>query len=161
MALGWIVLAMLWTLFGPSQAFAASDLRLAPSLSFDDDSSPNFPITSADPQNAAIAADRPTLIFFGTAHCWNTAREAERLVTLYPKYRDRMHFVVVDLKHASPAQEALVHRYYQGYIPTLAIFDSQGKTVYDQAGETAGGRGDTRGLDALIRSALEAPRAAR
>src|SRR5260370_10341947 len=121
-SLGWIVIAILSTLLAPSRARAASDLQLAPSLSFDDDSTPNFPITSVDPQNASIATDRPTLIFFGTAHCWNTAREAERLVTLYPKYRDRLHFAVVDLKHALPPQQGLGHRYYHGYIPTLALF---------------------------------------
>ncbi|MGH7881107.1 MAG: hypothetical protein ACREQD_16655, partial [Candidatus Binataceae bacterium] len=109
--------AALWLALSASTR-AASDLQLAPDLSFTDDSSPNFPIVAADPANAAIASDRPTLIFFGTSHCWNTAREAERVVKLYPKYRDQVHFVVVDLNHASPAQQALVSRYYHGYIPT-------------------------------------------
>jgi hypothetical protein len=86
---------------------------LAPNLSFDNDSSANFPITSPDPQNASITKDRPTLIF------------------------------------------------YRGYIPTLAIFDGKGRTVYDPAGETAGRRGDTRGLDALIQSALDPPSSVR
>jgi hypothetical protein len=61
-------------------AAAASDLKLAPNLSFTDDSSSNFPITGTDLKDGTIAHDRPTLIFFGTAPCWNTNREAERLV---------------------------------------------------------------------------------
>jgi hypothetical protein len=133
---------------------AASDLTLASDVSFVDDSSPNFPIAGKHLDDAIIAGDRPTLIFFGTAHCWNTAREAERLVTLYPLYRDQVHFVVVDLNHASPAQERLANNYYPGYIPTLAIFDKSGRLVYDRAGETAAKRGDTRHLRELIESAL-------
>jgi len=94
------------------------------------------------------------VIFFGTSHCWNTNREAERLVALYPQYRDRVHFVIVDLNHVAPAQHALVTKYYGGYIPTLAIFDRHGKVIYDRAGETAGHRGETLNLAALIDSAL-------
>jgi len=94
------------------------------------------------------------VIFFGTSNCWNTAREAERLIRLYPAYRDRVHFVVVDLRHASPAQLRLADLYYLGYIPTLAIFDKSGRLVYHHAGETAAKRGDTRHLQQLIDSAL-------
>lgn len=133
---------------------AATDLTLAPKLSFTDDSSPNFPIEGNDMADASVGAGRPTVIFFGTAHCWNTAREAERLVALYPRYSDRVHFVVVDLKHATPAQQRLADRYYPGYIPTLAIFDKSGRLIYDRAGETASKRGDTSNLQALIDSAL-------
>jgi len=133
---------------------AATDLTLAPNLSFVDDSSPNFPIAGKHLDDAIIAHDRPTVIFFGTAHCWNTAREAERLVALYPMYRDRVHFVVVDLNHASPPQQQLANKYYLGYIPTIAIFDKSGRLVYDHAGETATDRGDTRHLQGLVESAL-------
>src|ERR1700722_4633265 len=86
---------------------AASDLTLAPKLSFDDDSSPNFPIQGRNVSEASIAPGEATLIFFGTSNCWNTAREAERLVKLYPQFRNRIHFVIVDLHHVAPEQEAL------------------------------------------------------
>ena len=76
----------------PTPLIAASDLALAPGLSFTDDSSPYFPIRSTDPGDGAITNGRPTLIFIGTSHCWNTAREAERIVTLYPRYKDNVHF---------------------------------------------------------------------
>jgi hypothetical protein len=134
-------------------AWAASDLILAPNLSFTDDSSPNFPIEGKDLADATVSGVA-TLIFFGTSNCWNTAREAERLVTLYPKYRDRVHFVVVDLNHASSAQQRLAGQYYHGFIPTLAIFDKSGRVIYDRAGETASTRGDTQHLQELIDSAL-------
>ena len=135
-------------------AGAATDLMLAPNLSFTDDSSPNFPIEGKDLADATVARGLPTVIFFGTAHCWNTAREAERLIALYPRYSDRVHFVIVDLKHASPAQGRLADQYYPGYIPTLAIFDKSGRVIYDRAGETASERGDTEHLQQLIDSAL-------
>ena len=131
----------------------AGDLKLAPNLSFTDDSSPNFPIQGKNLSDGAVAGDHATVIFFGTANCWNTAREAERLVTLYPQYKDKIHFVVVDLRSPSLAQQPLIARYYRGYIPTIAVIDSKGNVLYDRAGETASQRGDTSGLQKLLDSA--------
>jgi|ERR1700735_5393678 hypothetical protein len=131
----------------------ATDLKLAPDLSFSDDSSSNFPIEGKNLSDGSIAADHATVMFFGTANCWNTAREAERLVRLYPQYKDKIHFVVVDLRSPSPAQQALIDRYYHGYIPTIAVIDSRGNVLYDRAGETASERGDTSGLQKLLDSA--------
>ena len=131
----------------------ATDLRLAPELSFSDDSSPNFPIEGKNLSDGAVATDHATVIFFGTANCWNTAREAERLVQLYPQYKDRIRFVVVDLRNPSLAQRALIARYYHGYIPTIAVIDRNGNVLYDRAGETASERGDTSNLQKLLDSA--------
>ena len=131
----------------------ATDLKLAPALSFSDDSSPNFPIEGKNLADGSIANDHATVIFFGTANCWNTAREAERLVQLYPQYKDKIRFVVVDLRNPSLAQQALIGRYYHGYIPTIAVIDRDGKVLYDRAGETASERGDTSGLQKLLDSA--------
>ncbi|MGA7872037.1 MAG: hypothetical protein WCA22_14215 [Candidatus Binatus sp.] len=134
---------------GPS----ASDLKLAPGLSFSDDSSPNFPIEGKNLSNGSLAADHATVIFFGTANCWNTAREAERLVQVYPRYKDKIRFVVVDLRNPSLAQQVLIARYYHGYIPTIAVVDRAGNVLYDRAGETASERGDTSNLQELLDSA--------
>ncbi|HYK64497.1 MAG TPA: hypothetical protein VEY94_06105 [Patescibacteria group bacterium] len=131
----------------------ASDLKLAPNLSFTDDSSPNFPIEGKNLSGGSVAGDHATVIFFGTANCWNTAREAERLVALYPQYKNKVHFVVVDLRSPSLAQQPLIARYYRGYIPTIAVIDSNGNVLYDRAGETASQRGDTSGLQKLLDSA--------
>jgi len=131
----------------------AAGLKLAPDLSFTDDSSSNFPIEGKNLSDGSIASDQATVIFFGTANCWNTAREAERLVNLYPRYKDKIRFVVVDLRSPSLAQQALIDRYYHGYIPTIAVIDSSGKVLYDRAGETANERGDTSNLQKLLDSA--------
>jgi hypothetical protein len=131
----------------------ATDLKLAPDLSFSDDSSRNFPIEGKNLPDGSISNDEATVIFFGTANCWNTAREAERLVRLYPRYKDKIRFIVVDLRNPSTAQRPLIARYYHGYIPTIAVIDSGGKVVYDRAGETASERGDTSNLQKLLDSA--------
>ena len=131
----------------------ATDLTLAPGLSFSDDSSPNFPIAGKNLSDGSIANDHATVIFFGTANCWNTAREAERLVQVYPQYKDKIHFVIVDLRSPSIAQRGLIARYYRGYIPTIAVIDSRGNVLYDRAGETASQRGDASNLQKLLDSA--------
>ena len=89
-------------------------------------------------------------MFFGASHCWNTNREAERLVALYPKYRDRVRFVIVDVARPSPPQVPLLKTYYRGAIPTLVILSRDGALLYAQAGETARTRGDTQALDSLL-----------
>ncbi|HYL58080.1 MAG TPA: hypothetical protein VEU51_04365 [Candidatus Acidoferrales bacterium] len=138
---------------GTAPTFAADDLTLAPDLSFTDDSSSNFPIAAKNLSDAAVSADRATVIFFGTSHCWNTNREAERLVSLYPRYRGKVNFIVVDLNHATTAQRALMTKYYHGYIPTVAVIDRSGRLLYDRAGETSAERGETANLESLIKSA--------
>ena len=147
-----LAFTVLMTMVCAPGAFAASDLKLAPGLSFDDDSSPNFPIQGLNLSESSIARGQATVIFFGTSNCWNTAREAERLVKLYPQFRDRIRFVIVDLRNVAPEQQTLVSLYYHGYIPTIAAIDSQGRVIYDRAGETASTRGDTSNLQRLLDS---------
>lgn len=65
-----------------------------------------------------------------------------------PEPRERSK-EVVDLKHASPAQRRLADQYYQGYIPTLALFDKAGRLIYDRAVETESRRDDTEHLREL------------
>jgi hypothetical protein len=137
-----------------SPAVAADDLHLAPGLSFTDDSSDSFPIRGEHLEEAASRPERATVMFFGASHCWNTNREAERLVALYPKYRGRVSFIVVDVNHPSASQRALHNTYSRGSIPTLVILARDGALLYAQPGETARTRGDTRALDSLMTRAV-------
>lgn len=137
---------------GPGGATA---LTLAAGLSFTDDSSAAFPIRGENLADGKIASDRPTIIFFGTSHCWNTNREAERFVALYGKHRDEARFVVVDLSNPSAEQKPLIAKLYKGYIPTVAFLDRKGSVVYDRAGETARERGDASELERLLRAAQQ------
>ena len=59
----------------------------------------------------------------------------------------------MDLDHPAREQKPLVSRLYRGYIPTLAFLDASGKAVYNQSGETASRRGDTAGLEEILRKA--------
>jgi hypothetical protein len=140
------------TVVGVPSAGAASELVLAPNLSFDDDSSPHFPIQGRNLSDGQGPPGEATIIFFGTSNCWNTAREAERLVKLYPQFRNQVHFVIVDLRNVSPAQQPLVSHYYHGYIPTITALGSDGNVIYNRAGETALTRGDTSNLQRLLDS---------
>jgi thioredoxin-like negative regulator of GroEL len=68
--------------------------------------------------------------------CFNSKRQARRTVALSERYKDRVNFVIIDLdKPQSPAQLKLVERYYEGAIPDLVVVDSNGKPVYNRAGE--------------------------
>ena len=137
-----------------SPARAADDLHLAPGLSFTDDSSDAFPIRGRHLADATTGDGKATIVFFGASNCWNTNREAERLVSLYPKYKDRVRFVVVDVAHPSDAQKQLVAKHYTGSIPTLVVLAPDGSVVYGRAGETAATRGDAQPLAAIIETAL-------
>jgi hypothetical protein len=137
----------------PGGPGGARNLALAHGLSFTDDSSSAFPIRGENLEDGRIASDRPTAIFFGTSHCWNTNREAERLVALYRKHAEEARFLVVDLERPSEDQRALVARFYAGSIPTLAFLDREGMVVYNQAGETASERGDIRKLEETLEHA--------
>jgi hypothetical protein len=128
----------------------ARDLRLAPDLSFTDDSSANFPIRGVNLAAGELATDRPTVVFFGTSHCFNTNREAERFVAFAARHRDDARFLVVDLDHVAGSQEPLVSRFYRGYIPTLAFVSGSGAVVYDRSGETSSRRGDAAALEAIL-----------
>lgn len=138
----------------PGPVSAGDNLRLAADLSFVDDASDAFPIQGDHLDDADVPKGRAAVMFFGTSHCWNTNREAERLVSLYAKYRDRVTFIVVDVVHPSRAQRPLLETYYRGFIPTLVVLDRQRSIVYAKSGETARARGDARVLDALITGAV-------
>jgi thioredoxin-like negative regulator of GroEL len=68
--------------------------------------------------------------------CYNSKRQARRTVALASHYGDQVNFVIIDLdRPQSPAQQELVHTYYQGSIPDLILLDGNGKPLYDRAGE--------------------------
>ncbi|MGH9492460.1 MAG: TlpA family protein disulfide reductase [Terriglobales bacterium] len=47
-----------------------------------------------------------------------------------------MQFVIIDLdKKRPPAQQKLVEKYYEGFIPHVVLLDKNGKTRYNSAGE--------------------------
>ena len=150
----WIgALSIAGLLLARGPALAAENLRLAPGLSFSDDSSDRFPIEGDRLDEATTGRGRVAVAFFGAAHCWNTNREAERIVALYSRLRDSVDFIVVNVTHPSPAQHRILEAHYRGTIPTIVVFAPDGTVTWARSGETAASRGDTGPLEDRIRRA--------
>jgi hypothetical protein len=142
-------LALLWLSISFS-ARAGENLRLNQHLDYSSDSQDGPLITGDHMDEAASPGQVNYVIFYGEG-CYNSKQQARRTVSLYEKYRGRVHFVIVDLdlKH-KPAQQELIKKYYLGYIPHVTILDKSGKTIYDKAGEV-----DESKLSALLDGALK------
>src|ERR1700752_1588713 len=97
--------------------FAIDNLKLNQKLDYRSDSLDGPLITGDDAQSGFIRGKTNYVIIYGEG-CFNSKRQARRTVDLYNNYRDRVHFVVVDLDvRRSAEQQTLVKQYYKGYIP--------------------------------------------
>ena len=118
-----------------SQVFAIDNLKLNSKLDYSSDSLDGPLITGDDAQSGFVSGKTNYVIIYGEG-CFNSKRQARRTVELYNKYRNQVHFVVVDLdEKRSPEQQKLVKEYYQGSIPHVLILDANGKPLYNSAGE--------------------------
>ena len=116
-------------------AQAGENLRLNPHLDYSSDHEDGQLITG-DQMDEGAAPGKPNYVIIYGEGCFNSKRQARRTVSLYEKYKDRVHFVVVDLdQKRSPAQQQLVKEYYQGSIPHVVVLDKSGKAAYSSAGE--------------------------
>ncbi len=120
-------------------AHAAENLKLNQHLDYTSDSQDGPLITGEHLEDGAVSGKPAYAIFYGEG-CFNSKRQARRTVDLYEKYKGRVQFVVVDLdRPRSPAQEALVKRFYKGSIPHVVVLDRDGKTAYNASGEVDSG----------------------
>jgi thiol-disulfide isomerase/thioredoxin len=118
-----------------SQVFGIDNLKLNSKLDYSSDSLDGPLITGDDAQSGFVSGKTNYVIIYGEG-CFNSKRQARRTVELYNKYRDQVHFVVVDLdEKRSPDQQKLVKQYYEGSIPHVLILDASGKPLYNSAGE--------------------------
>ena len=118
-----------------SQVFGIDNLKLNSKLDYSSDSLDGPLITGDDVQSGFVSGKTNYVIIYGEG-CFNSKRQARRTVELYNKYRNQVHFVVVDLdEKRSPDQQKLVKEYYQGSIPHVLILDANGKPLYNSAGE--------------------------
>lgn len=125
--------ALLLTLGG--QVFAIDNLKLNTKLDYSSDSLDGPLISGDDTQSGFTPGKTNYVIIYGEG-CFNSKRQARRTVELYNKYRNQVHFVVVDLdEKRSAEQQKLVKEYYQGSIPHVLIVDGNGKPLYNSAGE--------------------------
>lgn len=115
--------------------FAIDNLKLNSHLDYTSDSLDGPLITGDEAQSGFIPGKPNYVIIYGES-CFNSKRQVRRTVELYNKYRDTVHFVVIDLDvPRSPEQQKLVKQYYKGYIPHVLVLDANGQALYDQSGE--------------------------
>jgi hypothetical protein len=118
-----------------SPLFGIDNLKLNTKLDYSSDSLDGPLINGDDAQSGFVPGKTNYVIIYGEG-CFNSKRQARRTVELYNKYRDRVHFVVVDLdEKRSPDQQKLVKEYYEGSIPHVLILDANGKPLYNSPGE--------------------------
>jgi len=128
-----------------SSLFAIDNLKLNTKLDYSSDSVDGPLITGDDADSGFVAGKTNYVIIYGEG-CFNSKRQARRTVELYNKYRDQVHFVVVDLDtKRSPEQQKLVKEYYKGYIPHVLVLDANGKALYNSSGEV-----DSKEIEAVF-----------
>jgi hypothetical protein len=111
------------------------ELTLNPHLDYNSDSV-DGPLITGNDTATGVVAGKPNYVMIYGEGCFNSKRQARRTVALSKRYQDKVNFVIIDLdKPQSPAQLKLVQSYYEGSIPDLVVLDSNGKPVYNQAGE--------------------------
>lgn len=116
-------------------SFAIDNLKLNSQLNYSSDSLDGPLIAGDDAESGFVAAKTNYVIMYGEG-CFNSKRQARRTVELYNKYRNQVHFVVVDLDaKRSPEQQKLVKQFYKGYIPHVVVLDANGNPLYNSSGE--------------------------
>ena len=126
-------------------SFAIDNLKLNSQLNYSSDSLDGPLITGDDAQAGFVAGKTNYVIMYGEG-CFNSKRQARRTVELYNKYRNQVHFVVVDLDaKRSPEQQKLVKQFYKGYIPHVVVLDANGNPLYNSSGEV-----DSKEIEAVF-----------
>ena len=141
-------------LLSAQMLFGIDNLKLNTKLDYQSDSLDGALITGDDAQSGFVAGKVNYVIIYGEG-CFNSKRQARRTVELYNKYRNQVHFVVVDLDvKRSPAQQQLVKQYYQGSIPHVLVLDANGNALYNSAGEV-----ESKRIEAVFAQSFSGPAA--
>lgn len=133
-----------------SLAFGIDNLKLNPKLDYSSDSLDGPLITGEDAQSGFVPGKPNYVVIYGEG-CFNSKRQARRTVVLYNKYRDQVHFVVIDLDvPRSPEQQKLVKQFYRGYIPHIVVLNARGEAKYNQSGEV-----DSERIEDIFKSSID------
>lgn len=144
-----MLLFVLAVSFHTDSVFAIDNLKLNPSLDYSSDSL-NGPLITGDNAQSGFVSGKPNYVIIYGEGCFNSKRQARRTVELYNKYREQVHFVVIDLDvKRSPEQQDLVKQYYHGYIPHVLVLDSRGKAIYNESGEV-----ESKTIEGLLQQSL-------
>lgn len=132
-----------------SVVFGIDNLKLNHKLDYSSDSLDGPLITGEDAQSGFVPGKPNYVIIYGEG-CFNSKRQARRTVELYNKYRDQVHFVVVDLDvPRSSEQQKLVKQFYKGYIPHVVVLNARGEAQYNQSGEV-----DSERIEEIFKSSI-------
>lgn len=124
------------SLFLSTNIFAATDLKINPKLRYSSDTNDGPLITGKDLNSAKLSSDKPSYVIFYHRECYNSKRQAKRIVELYDKYKEKVNFVVIDLDQIrNNDQVKLKRKYYKNYIPHVTMISKGGSVLYDRAGE--------------------------
>jgi len=141
-------LFLLLTLSSPL-LFAIDNLKLNSRLDYTSDSL-DGPLITGDDDRSGFVPGKPNYVIIYGEGCFNSKRQARRTVELYNKYREKVHFVVIDLDvPRSPEQQKLVKEYYKGYIPHVLVLGARGQALYNQSGEV-----DSQHIEDVFRESL-------
>lgn len=132
-----------------SFGFGIDNLKLNPKLDYTSDSV-NGPLITGDDTQSGFVAGKPNYVIIYGEGCFNSKRQARRTVELYNKYRERVHFVAIDLDvPRSPEQQKLLNQFYKGYIPHVVVLNARGDSLYIQSGEV-----DSERIEEIVQSSI-------
>ena len=127
-----VALILAW----PAGLHAADNLVLTPNLDYFHNKKQG-PVITGDNMDDGLVKGVPNYILFYGEECYNSKREARLTVHMYEKYKDHVHFVIVDLdKLGSYEHKLLANHYCVGTIPHTTILDKNGYVVFDYSGDT-------------------------
>jgi hypothetical protein len=131
------VLTALTLLVGVSSSLrAAENLVLNAHLDFSDHNRRQGLLIKGDKMDDGFKKGKVNYIIFYFEKCYNAKRQARVTVNMYDKYKERVHFVVIDLDLLlTPAQMKLARKYCSGKVPHTTILDGNGKLIFDYTGE--------------------------
>jgi len=131
-----ILTALAVALMLPIAAVSADNLALNPHLNYTKNNHQG-PLIAGDDMMGSVKPGMTNYIVFYAEFCYNAKRQARTTVHLYHKYKDRVHFVIIDFEYGwSAAQDKLVQKYFAGNIPQVVILDAHGRPVFNYIGQT-------------------------
>lgn len=131
-----LTLALVLALALPLFAAGAENLVLNPHLNYKRNNHQG-PLITGDNMMESVKPGVPNFIVFYAEFCYNAKRQARTTVDLYNKYKNRVHFVIIDFEYGwSAAQNKLVQKYFASNIPQIVILDAKGRPVFNYIGQT-------------------------
>jgi hypothetical protein len=115
---------------------AADNLKLNPNLDYSDHNKNQGRLFGGDNLDDGFVEGKVNYIIFYFEKCYNAKRQARVTYHMYERYKDRVHFVIVDLNLLLPPnQMKLARKYCSGKVPHTTILDKNGGLIFDFTGE--------------------------